>query len=219
MSALILLFFPRCRGLAAALLWMAAISPGLFPLALAQTPAGAVESAAENDSSRSPWDALQAPEDALYVVLLRHALAPGVGDPANFTLTDCGTQRNLSAEGEAQARQIGEAFRQRGVVVRALLSSQWCRCLETAALMGVGDVTPFPLLNSFFRERDKAPAQTAQLRQYLQSEADAPGVIVMVTHQVNITALTGIVPRSGQAVVLRLDAGGLEQVGTLSPAG
>ena len=180
---------------------------------------GPIEAATAEDSRPLPaeslWDILQAPADALYVVLLRHALAPGIGDPADFTLGDCSTQRNLSADGRAQARQIGQLLRQRHIVVRELLSSQWCRCRETAELLSIGDPQPFPLLNSFFREPGKAASQTAGVRQYLLSRAAAPGVIIMVTHQVNITALTGVVPLSGEAVVLKLDSSGMTRVGEL----
>ncbi|WP_204140805.1 histidine phosphatase family protein [Halomicronema sp. CCY15110] len=164
------------------------------------------------------WQQLQQPGETLYVVLLRHALAPGTGDPANFQLGDCSTQRNLSAEGRAQAAAIGQAFRDRGVAVQQVLSSQWCRCLATAELMNLGDVTPEPALNSFFRDRRTAEAQTLAVKQSLLTQAERPGVIVMVTHQVNITGLTGIVPRSGEAVVVQVAETGLTQIGQFLPA-
>jgi len=164
------------------------------------------------------WQRLQQPSDALYVVLLRHALAPGTGDPANFQLDDCSTQRNLNDEGREQARQIGQAFRDRNVEVQQVLSSQWCRCLETAELMDLGEVKPYPTLNSFFRDRSTAEAQTTETKQFLLSQIENPGVIVMVTHQVNITGITDIVPRSGEAVVVQVDAEGLTQVGQFLPA-
>ncbi len=170
-------------------------------------------------SAAALWQRLQQPGQALYVVLLRHALAPGIGDPANFTLQDCSTQRNLSAEGRTQARQIGQAFQGRGVAIRQLLSSQWCRCLETAELMSVGKVTALASLNSFFRDPGTAASQTTEVEQYLLSQRDLPGVIVMVSHQVNITALTGIVPRSGTAVIMQVSASGLVRLGQLDPAG
>lgn len=164
------------------------------------------------------WQRLQQPGDSLYVVLLRHALAPGTGDPANFQLDDCSTQRNLSEAGREQARQIGQAFRDRGVAVQQVLSSQWCRCLETAELMDLGPVEPYPALNSFFRDRRTAEAQTTETKQFLLAQADSLGVMVMVTHQVNITGITGIVPRSGEAVVVQVTETGLTQVGQVMPA-
>ncbi len=138
-----------------------------------------------------------------YVILFRHALAPGTGDPANFRLEDCATQRNLSAEGRTQALRIGEVLRQQQVPVSRVLSSQWCRCLETARLMDLAPVEPFPALNSFFQERSRENSQTEQLRQFILDNRENAGVIVIVTHQVNITAISEIVPQSGAAVVMR----------------
>jgi phosphohistidine phosphatase SixA len=147
------------------------------------------------------WAALA---DGGHVALMRHAQAPGTGDPANFRLEDCGTQRNLDQTGRDQARRTGQAFREHGVRIGRVLSSQWCRCLETAELLALGEVKPFPPLNSFFGDRAREPAQTEAVRALL-AEADVDGPsLVMVTHQVNITALTGIFPRSGEIVVLRL---------------
>jgi phosphohistidine phosphatase SixA len=167
------------------------------------------------DQPDSLWNQLQRADERLYVVLLRHALAPGTGDPAGFRLGDCATQRNLSAEGQAQAERLGAAFKQRQVPVVPVLSSQWCRCLDTARLMDVGPVEPFAPLNSFFSDRSTADQQTAAVQDYLRRQPNR-GVIVMVTHQVNITALTGVVPGSGQAVVVTLgETGHLAQVGLL----
>ena len=135
---------------------------------------------------------------------MRHALAPGTGDPGHFRLDDCRTQRNLDQTGREQARRTGEAFRERGVEIGQMLFSQWCRCLETAELLAPGEVGPFPPLNSFFGARERAPKKTEAVRALL-AEADTDGPsLVMVTDQVNITAQTGISPRSGEIVVLRL---------------
>lgn len=144
------------------------------------------------------WQALS--EDG-WVVLMRHALAPGTGDPAGFELGDCTTQRNLSEDGRAQARAIGERFREQGVEVGAVRSSRWCRCLETARLLALGDVVPTPALDSFFRRQERAEAQTARVREMIEAW-EGPGTLVLVTHQVNITALTGVYPRSGELLVL-----------------
>jgi phosphohistidine phosphatase SixA len=147
------------------------------------------------------WAALA---DGGHVALMRHAHAPGTGDPDDFRLDDCSTQRNLDQVGRDQARRTGQAFRERGVTIGRVLSSQWCRCLETAELLALGEALPFAPLNSFFGERAREPGQTEAVRAFL-AEADAEGPsLVMVTHQVNITALTGIFPRSGEIVVLRL---------------
>ncbi len=152
-----------------------------------------------------------------YVVLLRHAITTaGTGDPDNFVLADCRTQRNLSDEGRAQAAQIGEAFRRRSIPITQVLSSQYCRCLDTATLMNLGEVVTSPMLNSFFEDRSSEPAQTEQVRQAILAHRDHAGVLVMVTHMVNITAISGVVPRMGGAVVMRANAeGALEVAGEL----
>lgn len=93
--------------------------------------------------------ALEAMREGGVVLMIRHALAPGIGDPEDFTLGDCTTQRNLNDEGRAQAKVLGEWLRKHGITKVRLYSSQWCRCMETARLMNFGDVTPLPALNSF----------------------------------------------------------------------
>lgn len=155
-------------------------------------------------SKASLWSQLR--QGKGYVILFRHALAPGTGDPPNFRLGDCSTQRNLSDEGRQQAIRMGEILRQQKIPVSRVLSSQWCRCLETARLMQVGKVEPFPALNSFFQDRSTERTQTEQLRQFILNNRDRAGVTIMVTHQVNITALSNIVPDSGAAIVLRATA-------------
>ena len=152
--------------------------------------------------------------DGGLLVLLRHARTePGIGDPPGFRLEDCSTQRNLDAAGREQARAIGARLRAEGVPVGRVLTSRWCRCRETAELLGVGPVEPFPGLDSFFAERGREREQTAAARAF----ADAwrgPGNAFMVTHQVNVTALTGVFPASGEAVVA---TPALEVLGRLPP--
>jgi broad specificity phosphatase PhoE len=145
------------------------------------------------------WASLRAPD---HFALIRHALAPGTFDPPGFRLDDCASQRNLSAEGRAQAVRIGELFRANGIETARLYSSQWCRCLETATLMKLGEANPQPLLNSFARNRDRAVQQTTALRPWI-AQLDLAGPTVMVTHQVVITALSEIFPGSGEIVVMR----------------
>ena len=105
------------------------------------------------------------------VAILRHAFAPGTGDPASFRLDDCATQRNLDARGREQARKIGAAIRAAGATVDRVLTSQWCRCRDTARFLDLGPVADLPALNSFFRNRDRAGPQTAELRQSLLGPA------------------------------------------------
>ncbi|MEC9347080.1 MAG: histidine phosphatase family protein [Pseudomonadota bacterium] len=146
-----------------------------------------------------------------HAALIRHALAPGTGDPAGFRIGDCTTQRNLSDEGRGQARRIGDLFRANGVDTAVLASSQWCRCVETAELMGLGPVIDLPAANSFFADRASQAEQTAGLRRWLASRP-LDDVVVVVTHQVNITALTGVYPASGEIVVVRRTGNGAGEV-------
>lgn len=154
--------------------------------------------------AEAAWAALR---QGRHVALVRHATAPGTGDPPGFRLDDCATQRNLSPAGRAQAKAIGANLRWHDVRIDGVYSSQWCRCLETARLMGLGEVIALPVLNSFFAEPEREPQQMAELRVWLAEQPQA-GALVLVTHQVVITALTGIVPASGEIVVTRPAPGG-----------
>ena len=137
------------------------------------------------------------------VLMVRHALAPGIGDPENFTLGDCATQRNLSEAGREQARAMGNWLRAQGIEQVKLYSSQWCRCLDTARLMQLGPVTPLPMLNSFFRRPEDREPRLSALRQFM-AEKPGPGeLIIMVTHQVTISGITGRWTDSGQGQLLR----------------
>ena len=142
-------------------------------------------------------------ESAGLVVLMRHAEARGTGDPAGFRLGDCATQRNLDGDGRAQAARIGEQLRQFGIDQARVLSSQWCRCLDTARLLDLGPVKEMPALNSFFGQPEKEKESITALRQFLADLPQDGKPVVLVTHQVTVTALTGIFPASGEAVFLR----------------
>lgn len=117
-------------------------------------------------------------------------------------LGDCSTQRNLSDAGRAEARAVGDRLRAAGVKFDRVLSSEWCRTIETAKLLALGPVTPFPPANSFFSDRSIADRQTADVLAYLENLPKGERVLI-VTHQVNIAALTGIIPRSGEIVIAR----------------
>lgn len=157
------------------------------------------------------WTRLKQPG---VIVLFRHANAPGTGDPPGFVLGDCSTQRNLDEQGRAEARAIGEAFRERLIQVGGVLSSQWCRARETAELAFPGQVKEVAAFNSFFGDRSAEPETTAAARAILAGW-QGPGVLVVVTHQVNITALTGIAPRPGEGIVVRMRDGTAEVLGRL----
>jgi phosphohistidine phosphatase SixA len=166
-------------------------------------------------SNEALWALLQ---EGGQVVVIRHALTePGVGDPPGFRLDDCQTQRNLSAVGREEAKRIGAAFQTRGVPIGQVLSSRWCRCLETARL-AFGTVEPWPPLDSFFNDRSRETEQTDAVRQRA-SERPAAGNLILVTHQVNISALTGIFPAAGEMVILTPQEDGTFRVaGRLQPA-
>lgn len=152
-----------------------------------------------------------------YVVMLRHALAPGTGDPAGFRLGDCSTQRNLSAEGRRQAIAIGAQWRRERMPIDRVLTSRWCRARDTARLLAIGAVTAFPALDSSFTVSDATAARrAAEVRALIARHRGERGVLVLVGHQVNITDVTGVVPASGQAVVVKARADGtVRVVGTL----
>lgn len=199
----------------------AALALGLSSLTAG--PATAADPASSTVSAASPatprvdiWQTLRTGRG--YAVLLRHALAPGSGDPPGFRLGDCSTQRNLSAEGRRQAIAIGAQWRRERMPVDRVLTSRWCRARDTARLLAVGPVTAYPALDSSFTVSSTVAARrTAKVRALIARHRGEPGVLVLVGHQVNITALTGLVPSSGQAVVVKAGSrGALRVVGTLS---
>ncbi|KUF11170.1 histidine phosphatase family protein [Pseudoponticoccus marisrubri] len=155
------------------------------------------------------WQAFDTPGA---FAVMRHALAPGTGDPAGFDVADCATQRNLDARGRAQAARIGAAFRDRDIAFDRVLSSQWCRCLDTARLLDLGPVEEVPALNSFFGNFSARERRTEAALARLDA---AEGRVFVVSHQVNIRALTGRTTRSGEVLVVRRRAEGLEVLGSV----
>lgn len=151
------------------------------------------------------------------IVLYRHATAPGSGDPAEFALGNCSTQRLLNDAGRRQAQQIGQQLRERGIAVTAVWSSQWCRTTETAELAFPDQaIQSREFFNSFYAKRHLADARTAAARKAVL-EWRGPGVLVVVTHQVNITALVRVWPASGEGIVVRLNDGQLQVIDRIAP--
>jgi len=163
-------------------------------------------------SEEAAWEALRNGGIALF----RHANAPGTGDPPGMRLGDCSTQRNLDDRGRIQARRIGQAFRSRNIQVGAVLASEWCRALETAELAFPGMARGEPVFNSFFDEPEASEPQTATARGLL-ARWRGPGALFITTHQVNIRALTGLSPSSGEGVVLKPAEDGFSVVGRIRP--
>jgi phosphohistidine phosphatase SixA len=155
------------------------------------------------------WEALDTPGA---FAIMRHALAPGTGDPANLTVGDCSTQRNLNQQGRDQATRIGQAFRDRGHSFDIVLTSQWCRCRDTAELLNLGPVQEVPAFNSFFQDFSTRESQTAEALSLLADRTNRPFI---VTHQVNIRALTGQTTRSGEVLIVRHAGDTLDVLGSI----
>ena len=159
----------------------------LLAILLAATPAQADDAL---------WSLL---EKGGQILLLRHATAPGTYDPPGFTTDDCRTQRNLDEAGRAEARRLGDALKARGVPIGRVLSSRWCRCLETARL-AFGRVEPWPALDSL--RRGDEDQRVKEVRGFASQPFTGPNV-VLVTHQFNISAVTGLPSiASGETIVL-----------------
>jgi broad specificity phosphatase PhoE len=151
------------------------------------------------------------------VVLIRHTItAPGVGDPPGMRLDDCATQRNLADDGRRHARQIGEALRARAVRVDRLVSSPWCRCIETAELAFGGTPDLAPALGNLFGRPENRAQQVRELSA-LVGEWRSAGNLVLVSHGSTISALTGVSPGTGEMVIVTPEGDGRFTVaGTLA---
>jgi len=147
--------------------------------------------------------ALQSPH---YVLLMRHAYAPGMGDPPNYSLARCEGQRLLNEDGKQQASRIGNWLRQQGVQKAIVMSSIWCRCTETAGLLGFGAVAVEDSLASFFDEPSRAAAQTDALKKLLSRALPSKNgrALILVTHHVNIAGFTGENIGSGDMVLAHI---------------
>lgn len=186
----------------------------VLALAAALSAPGAAGAQSDNAAELAAWAALQG---GGRLALVRHAEAPGAGDPPGLDLDDCTTQRNLSSEGREQARAIGRRLRIASVRVERVLSSEWCRCLETAELMALAPVVTFPALNSFFDFPERRRPQMAALRVWIAT-TEPRATIVMVTHQVVIRELVGVAARSGEIVVVEpYDDGTVTLIGRIPP--
>ena len=135
------------------------------------------------------------------VIFIRHAYAPGGGDPYNFDISDCDTLRNLSYNGKLQATKIGNLFKKNKIPIHRVISSEWCRCKETAFLSFKNFETK-NFLNSFFslkfsKNRNK---QMKELKKYIE-EWQSEGNLVLVTHYVVILEALGYAPSSGEIVI------------------
>ena len=155
-------------------------------------------------------DLSQKLQSSEYLLLMRHTLAPGVGDPANYSLEDCKTQRNLNAEGKAQAVFVGEWLKKQGVKNAELHSSVWCRCKDTAALLNFGEYKVEPALASFFDDMSKAKESNLKLQRFIAGKMKSKGdkALIMVTHHVNILEFMGENIASGDMVLAKVNSKG-----------
>lgn len=152
------------------------------------------------------------------VLMLRHANAPGTGDPANFQIDDCATQRNLDSVGRQQAVALGRRLSKAGITRARVFSSQWCRCLETARLLALGPVEPLPALNSFYPTPQERDPRMAGLRSFLAGLPSGGEPVVLVTHQFTIAEMTGSGTPSGGGSLFQLNGtGSPRRIGDISP--
>ena len=165
------------------------------------------------------WDQLKGTNPTGYVLLMRHALAPGIGDPDNVQVNDCSTQRNLNEEGRKDAREIGQWLARREVKILRVESSRWCRAKETAQLLNIGKVRLNRNLDSLFRDSDPlGDPQTGNIKKRILDHRKVKGLLVMVGHSVNIQALTNVSLESGEGVLIRATPQGEIKVIGYSPA-
>ena len=185
---------------------MSHIRFAFFAILLVLSAAADVASADDT----AAWSALRA---GAHIALMRHADAPGgAGDPPGFRLDDCATQRNLSDKGRADAAKIGARLKAEGITIEEILSSPWCRCMETARLLQLGPVEAQPTFSNVVVLRDQRETLTAGAGAVIDAWKGS-GNLLVVTHGANIFALTGVSPASGEIVVVR--SGSREAVGRL----
>lgn len=153
----------------------------------------------KNISAEVNWSI---PQEGNKIILIRHASAPGNGDPEGFKINDCKTQRNLGKKGIEQSIQIGKLFKKKAIPVDKILTSQWCRCKDTAKY-AFKNYIEFSALNSTFQSPfDKnEERQIVQIKKYVKNWKAKKKNLVMITHYSVITAITNAVPASGEIIV------------------
>ena len=149
-------------------------------------------------------------QDSQHVLLMRHADAPGFGDPAGYVISQCSTQRNLGDYGKRQAKAIGAWLTNQGIQKADVFSSPWCRCLDTANLLNKGSVKIEPSLGSFFDNMSLEKGQTKALGAFIKNELvkSSKTPLILVTHHVNIEAYTGKVVGVGDMVLVKVSKNG-----------
>jgi phosphohistidine phosphatase SixA len=145
-----------------------------------------------------------------HVLLMRHADAPGYGDPTGYQLDQCSTQRNLGDYGKKQAALIGIWLKNQGVQSANIISSPWCRCIDTAKLLNLGPVKISPTLGSFFDDMSLEKRQTKELEKLIHAQLseNSKMPLILVSHHVNIQAYTGKVVNVGDMVLVKVGKNG-----------
>ena len=158
--------------------------------------------------------------DGQHVLLMRHADAPGYGDPKGYQLDQCASQRNLGEAGKKQSQIIGKWLKSQGISNARIFSSPWCRCLDTAKLLDFGPVITAPELGSFFDDMSLEKQQTKNLENLIQAQLNENQKVptIMVTHHVNIQAFTGKVVNVGDMVLVKVDKNGKYRSHELYPS-
>jgi phosphohistidine phosphatase SixA len=159
-------------------------------------------------------------QDGQHVLLMRHADAPGYGDPAGYVISQCSSQRNLGDYGKKQAKAIGTWLSSQGIQKADVFSSPWCRCLDTANLLNKGPIKIEPSLSSFFDNMSLEKRQTKELEAFIKSELakQSKAPLILVTHHVNIQAYTGKVVGVGDMVLVRVNKNGEHLSHTIYPS-
>jgi phosphohistidine phosphatase SixA len=159
-------------------------------------------------------------KDGQHVLLMRHADAPGYGDPPGYVISQCPTQRNLGDYGKRQAKAIGIWLTNQGIQKADVFSSPWCRCLDTASLLNKGSIKIEPSLGSFFDNMSLEKRQTKELEGFIKNELakQSKAPLILVTHHVNIEAYTGKVVGVGDMVLVRVNKNGEHLSHTIYPS-
>ena len=145
-----------------------------------------------------------------HVLLMRHAIAPGVGDPAGYKLQDCKSQRNLDARGREQAKKTGQWLKAQAVGDALVFSSAWCRCKDTAENLAFGTIVLEASLNSFFDDMRQGPQSNVNLQKFIGIQLKTKGekALILVTHHVNIAEFAGENVGSGDMVLAKVNSAG-----------
>ncbi len=207
------IFFGEVDGIGARLNGLAERRRTMVRLLVVALAAMACPLLARADQPPLPLGELAKPGRLL---MLRHAHAPGFGDPPNFVIGDCSTQRNLDASGRAQARELGARLRAVGLTNARVFASQWCRARETARLLNLGPVESLPALNSFFERQGDRQRILDDLRAFLAKLPVDGQPVILVTHQVVVNAFTEATPPAGGGSIFQINGTGAPQwIGTI----